>query len=1075
MIHFARPFRSTRSRLVVTRAGTRAALRQNLEEIARHVAELNARDLTELQGIIGTQSSDGDYCVAIVCDSTDDLLRKIDRAAKQLADDGRRRIQDRSGIYFQEERLGGAKLAVLFPGEGSQYPGALADLAPEFPEVAALVARRSAEETSMWEMLPAIAMVLTSDMALFRVLQQLGVRPDAVAGHSTGEIAALMASGMIANRDTADVDLLLKDLEPVAGPELFAAMPPVKLIAIGADQSVAQEIIAGIEPKIRIAMNNCPHQTVIVGDDTSATVAIERMRQQGIVFEVLPFDRPYHTDLCAPLGNAVRGSYAKWIDALAVTPIYSCTRSCLFPDDLSEARALASDQWTSRVEFPRTIERMYADGFRIFVESGPRGNLSAFVADILKGRPHAAIPANVPHRSGPDQLLHLMAELSAHGVPLVRSVGRELDGAILSNHHAFMSRFFEAQQRVMLAYMEKANTSAATLEPLPRLKVSAAEPVKMDVAAASHMLPVIGTILSYRPGEAVVALRDFNVDDDIFLRHHTFGREVSDSDPSLSGLPIVPLTMSIEMMAEAASLLVPSMSVVGIDHIRALRWATSDTGRFTLRVEARLTSTSATSVDVMIFEHDSASVDTVGAGSLLADATIRFAMNRPPAPRVRRFEGNPSLLHVDRQAVYRDMMFHGPAFQGFHSMDAIADDGAAVSLEVLSRDRLFLSNSAPTFVTDPILLDSAGQVLGVWMHYSGGPFQMAFPLRIGSIEIFADPPAVGQLMSCTLTSATLATAEVAGDLDIVFPDGQLWGRINGWESRRFDVPAFYTRQWFAPRQYLLCQPWNDARALAGPENDVEVFRVSTDSFPPGYFEAVGGIWLRSLAHTILSRRERELWRGLKGPLSRRTEWLLGRSAAKDAVRSYLRHRFSLTVPPADIELEVEPSGQLRPTGSWASQVMETPKVSISHSAGTAVAIVAGESHEAIGIDIEHSASLNDDVIAGGFNVDELELIASIQESQGPEWPLRIWCAKEAAVKAIGTGFRHGPRSAIASSVSSDGTVVIVIDSSDAGPENRVARRSVSVSTSYDGELALAVCSIPTSMKQGAYERNEQFA
>src|SRR5262245_66251915 len=64
------------------------------------------------------------------------------------------------------------------------------------------------------------------------------------------------------------------------------------------------------------------------------------------------------------------------------------------------------------------IETMYADGVRLFVEAGPRGNLSAFVEDILRGKSFAAIPANLPRKSGPTQINHMVAQMVAHGVEL---------------------------------------------------------------------------------------------------------------------------------------------------------------------------------------------------------------------------------------------------------------------------------------------------------------------------------------------------------------------------------------------------------------------------------------------------------------------------------------------------------------------------------------------------------------------------------------------------------------------------------------------------------------------------------
>ena len=61
---------------------------------------------------------------------------------------------------------------------------------------------------------------------------------------------------------------------------------------------------------------------------------------------------------------------------------------------------------------------MYDDGVRLFVEVGPKGNLTTFVEDILRGRSALAVPANLTRRSGIAQLNHLLGMLAAHGVPM---------------------------------------------------------------------------------------------------------------------------------------------------------------------------------------------------------------------------------------------------------------------------------------------------------------------------------------------------------------------------------------------------------------------------------------------------------------------------------------------------------------------------------------------------------------------------------------------------------------------------------------------------------------------------------
>ena len=122
---------------------------------------------------------------------------------------------------------------------------------------------------------------------------------------------------------------------------------------------------------------------------------------RGLVCERLPFRRPYHTPLFEPWMGQFRELFANVPFGRPHTPVYSCSTGSKFPDDPDAMRELTVNHWVSPVEFARMIETMYADGVRLFVESGPRGNLSAFVEDILRGKPVAAIPANLPRKSGP--------------------------------------------------------------------------------------------------------------------------------------------------------------------------------------------------------------------------------------------------------------------------------------------------------------------------------------------------------------------------------------------------------------------------------------------------------------------------------------------------------------------------------------------------------------------------------------------------------------------------------------------------------------------------------------------------
>jgi acyl carrier protein len=100
-------------------------------------------------------------------------------------------------------------------------------------------------------------------------------------------------------------------------------------------------------------------------------------------------------------------------------------------------------------------------------------------------------------------------------------------------------------------------------------------------------MPFIDTVVSLTPGEELNARCEINLDEDLFLRDHTLGRQVSVTDPELMGLPVMPLTMSMEILAEAAAVLVPDLHLIGMRNVRAYRWIALEGERLTLRLAAR--------------------------------------------------------------------------------------------------------------------------------------------------------------------------------------------------------------------------------------------------------------------------------------------------------------------------------------------------------------------------------------------------------------------------------------------------------------------------------------------------------
>jgi malonyl CoA-acyl carrier protein transacylase/phosphopantetheinyl transferase len=397
--------------------------------------------LKDLAYTLNTAGLAGPIRLGLVATSLEDLAGRLQAVLTRLADPTCRSIRDARGTYFWERVEGQpSKLAFLFPGEGSQYPGMLADLCPHFPEIRALfdtsdrIAREAGASTwpsehlfgdstdsdpALWSAEVAVNVVLSAQWAIYQLLIRLGLRPDAVAGHSSGELLALAAAGVVeVDRSFED---RLGELGAIFGQlETSGHVPSARLVAVAADRSKVEDAMAEVEAIgwVEVAMDNCPHQVVLAGEPQAVEAVVARLRGRGLICEDLPFHRAYHTPGFGPAMGPIEVFFDSLRLGRASVPLYSCATEGRMPDDPAEIRRRAVDQWTRAVGFRRTVEAMHGDGLRVFVDVGARGNLAGFVEDTLRGRPSFAVAANLPRRSGLAQLNHLVASLFAQGVEI---------------------------------------------------------------------------------------------------------------------------------------------------------------------------------------------------------------------------------------------------------------------------------------------------------------------------------------------------------------------------------------------------------------------------------------------------------------------------------------------------------------------------------------------------------------------------------------------------------------------------------------------------------------------------------
>ena len=420
--------------------------REELVGLARRMAErAEETSLRRLAAEAVSQLGSGGYRLAVVASDGADLRNKLLGVIDRLGSPDVHRIRTRQGVFFTDTPIGG-KLVFLFPGENSQYPQMLRDLALASPAVREWFDRleglfhgerdvphrlllfppaigltdseRQAMETRLHQVDNGSEAVFFADMAIFTLLWAFGVQPDFIVGHSTGENAAIVASGLV-SASPDEVGGYIRQMNTIfRGIEADKVVPNGTLLTVGAvDRAVIDQVMAR-HPGLHLTMDNCPNQVILFGSEALMTQISAELSAQGAVCTALPLSWAYHTPFVAPMADA----FAKLIrdDHMGppIAPLYSCASAGPFPSDLPGIRRLLRDQYLSRVRFTETVRRLFDDGARIFVEVGPAGVLTGFVDDILRDQPHLALASDSRRGSGLEQMLRMLGQLFVHRVPL---------------------------------------------------------------------------------------------------------------------------------------------------------------------------------------------------------------------------------------------------------------------------------------------------------------------------------------------------------------------------------------------------------------------------------------------------------------------------------------------------------------------------------------------------------------------------------------------------------------------------------------------------------------------------------
>lgn len=1093
------------SELVLIGAPDLDLIPAELEKIARYLEKTPSpvlRDIAYTSGI-AANSPDNFTKVAIVATSPQDLAEKIEIALRRI-ESGKRSTVFSKGVYIGTDKVPApGRTVFLFPGEGSQYPGMLRSLTMHFPACrssfddadTACAMAEAPYLPSQWifptgdlpksgiteslGLASAIQAVIAADNGILRLFTMLGITPDAVAGAGIGEIVAMECAKAISYSSRKErLDALRKGYTLLSeirakGRKTLHAYRNVSVD--GLQRAKLESVLASYHGQVIITRDLAQDLFTLCMEEEIAPEVLGVLSSAGGTTRTVPVTLPFHTPWVQPILTPLKTLFKRLVKDTPDFPAYSFMTAAPHvgsPEDWAEQMA---EQWAHPMRLRDTIERLYEDGFRVFVEIGPRGTLSTSVTAILRHKPHLALATNRGHRPGLNQLHHTLASLAAHGMPIdIEKLHVYRDSQLVDFLHPGLTQVQRQTRSVQLP------TSLPLVQPpvIPPGLIAAAPKAMLAPRSAKtspHIdtddgrtdFPLLGSaeIIKFSPEEHIDLITSLTIFDEPCLLDRTISGRTSVSDSSLRGLLFAPVEVLLEIMVEAARKIFPKHVPVSIENLTLVDWPLIQNGKRGLRIRVRRlprTLPGVRLVQAEIYDRESFSGETPVK---LAETTVHLADEYPQAPLASTLALR-TPEHVDWESadLYSVRLFMGPSFHSLLQIPDWGENGLHAECAVLPRSSLVRDMNAPRFSIDPVLLSAIGSSLAIWHGREPANGRLHVPYGCDRIDFYS--PVLPEWTRCELNlfvpPGKTGDRFASANAEMTDQEHRLLFKATGWHNRVIHMlPQLHA---------LLLQPV-DGFFTSGiareelPALSHEVVCCAAPATPTTPDDPDYGILMQITASLTLSGPERLKFDELSVCDAREVEWLFGRIAAKDAVRRCLLARYGRKWAAADIRIESDEAGKPTPQGDWRRLCGAQMDISITHTTDRIVAAAAPNT--CLGIDIENrNRNLSEEFVSAAFSNTEQEIAA--ETGDGATALVRFWCAKEALSKALGAGLRFGTGTLTAQSIDTT-TGRIEMEAThlwlQVFPQLRGKR--IDVQTCILDDIILAVCVLDISLIEPA--------
>ncbi len=575
------------------------------------------------------------------------------------------------------------RIAFVFSGQGPQWHAMGRELLACEPVFRAVIEAcdRLLQPLSGWSLVQVLAAsesesrmddtevaqpaLFALQAALVALWRSWGVSPDAVVGHSVGEVAALHAAGVLGLEDAVRVVWhRARLMQQATG---FGGMAQVSL-----DEAEAIEMLRPFGDRLSVAAVNAPHSVVLSGETDALAHALAMLEARGVAQRRLPVQYAFHSAQMAPFEARLNDALHALPMAAPARAVYSTVTGRLAADEIASP-AYFGRNVRSAVRFADAIDAMCCDGIGLFVEIGPHPVLAAAISESAAQAGAAAIVLASLRRGRPERetLLQAVASLHVHGrSPQWAAV--QGDGQVQS-----LPPYAWQRRRHWLP---------------PRAIVSSAGIAHAGIERTDGH-PLLGRRVVAADGSLQLWQGSAGGARDWIFEHRIFDRAV------------MPAAAVMELMAAAALALGTGLQLAEFEMERPLFLPDEGSGDVQWQTVARVGEDGRTRLAFF-----AAARDEAAGWQRLAQATVVQAGDALPVIDARAAAHAVESAHLYSAFDAQGAQF-GECFRGLHQIACTAAHAGAARAQVTLHASL--EDDAMGYLLHPVLLDAALQLCSV--------------------------------------------------------------------------------------------------------------------------------------------------------------------------------------------------------------------------------------------------------------------------------------------------------------------------------------------------------------------------